>query len=198
MAGDAVASRDCGRLRLVGWAPGNHRSRVGEDGAGGFGRQERRDQGGAVGDEYVPADGAVVAADLLDRVEVEPRRQFIAIDGAGQQHAAQARGMDLRQEGLGDALRALDFVGGGSDGGAEFARAGNGVGGGWGHEVHVVACQDIWRRLERVRGWGEIAGGRCWGVGGRGDSGRPPACESAGQNSGTPSPTLPRFAGEGG
>ena len=111
-----------------------------------------------------------MAADLLDRVEVEPRRQFIAIDGAWQQYAAEARGMDLRQERLGDALRALDLVGGGSDGGAEFARASDGVGCGRGHEVHAVACQDVWWRLERVRGWGEIV---------------------------APPPCLPRFAGDG-
>ena len=138
LAGDAVAARHGDRLRLVRRSPGDDGARIGEDRAHRLRRQERRDQRRAVGDEDVPADRAVVPADLLDRAQIDPWFQLVAIDRARQQHAAQPRGVQLRQQRLGNALRALDRIGGGLDRGAKFARAGNGVGGGRCDKVHAA------------------------------------------------------------
>ena len=138
LTGDAIAARHGDRLRLVRRSPGDDGARIGEDRAHRLGRQERRDQRRAVGDEDVPADRAVVAADLLDRAQIHPWFQLVAIDRARQQHAAQPRGVQLRQQRFGNALRALDRIGGGLDRGTKFARAGDGVGRGWCDEVHAA------------------------------------------------------------
>ena len=122
LAADAIAARHGGRLRFVRRSPGDDRAWVGEDRAHRLGRQEGRDQCRAVGDEHVPADRAVVPADFLDRAQIDPGLHLVAIDRARQQHAAYARGVQLRQQRLGDALGALDLIGGSLDRRAKFAR----------------------------------------------------------------------------
>ncbi len=122
---DAVAARHRDRLGRVRRSPGHHSTRISENRLHRLRREKRRDQRGAVGDEHVPTDRAIVAADLLDRLQIHPRRHLIAIDRARQQHATDARGMDLRQQWFGDALRALNFIRRSFDRRAEFSCTGN-------------------------------------------------------------------------
>ena len=156
LTGDAVAARDGGRLRLVRRPPGDDGARISEDCTHGLRRQERRDQRRTVGDEDVPADRAVVAADLLDRAQIHPWFQLVAIDRARQQHTAQPRGVQLREQRFGNALRALDHIGGGLDRGPKFARASNGVGGGRCDKVHTAlaarAARAVNLRLVAAKG----------------------------------------------
>ncbi len=75
-------------------------------------------------------------ADLLDGTQIHPRLGLIAIDRTWEQHAAHARGMQLRQQWFGNALRAFDRIGGRFDRGAEFTGARERVCNGWGDVVH--------------------------------------------------------------
>ena len=129
LAGHAIAAGHRVRLAGVGRSPGHHRARVGEDGVHRLRLQERRDQRRTVGDEDVPAHRTVVPADFLDGAQIGPRVHLVAVHRAGQEHAAQPRGVDLRQQGLGDALGALDLVRRGDDGRAQRTGARDRVGG---------------------------------------------------------------------
>ena len=59
--------------------------------------------------------------------EVDPGFHLVAVDRTRQQHAADARGVQLRQQRFGNALGAFDLIGGGLDRGTEFSRACNRV-----------------------------------------------------------------------
>jgi hypothetical protein len=78
-----------------------------------------------------------VAADLLDRAQVDPGFDFSAAEAARQQQAQQAGVVQLRQQRFADALGLLDCCGGGLDHRAEVAGAGDRVGGG--DMVHAAA-----------------------------------------------------------
>src|SRR5258705_10442793 len=90
-AAHPVSTRGGNGAMLVGRTPGDEAAWIRVDGARRVERNERRDQGRAVGDEDVPADRAVEARDLLDRAEVEPRLELVAAARTRQQHAEEAR-----------------------------------------------------------------------------------------------------------
>src|SRR5260221_8744759 len=124
-AAHQVSTRGGYGAMVVGRTPGDEAAWIRVDGARRVERNERRDQGRAVGDEDVPADRAVEARDLLDRAEVEPRLELVAADRTRQQHAVDARVVELAECRLGNLLIALDFVGYGGNSGADSACAGH-------------------------------------------------------------------------
>ncbi len=118
------------RTRGIGRTPGNDGAGVGEDRPGRLKIDERGDERRAVGDEKVPSHGCIVTADLLDGSKIDPRIDLIAIDGARQQHACEARLVQLRQERLRNPAGALDFIRDGSNGSSQAASASYRVGAG--------------------------------------------------------------------
>ena len=127
LAGQAIASVNRSRARSVWRSPGHDAARIGEDGVIGRRLQIGGDQGGTVGDEYVPRDRGVVPGELFDRRHVDRRLRLVAARRARQQHAEQPRVMEPPQQRLGDAPRALDLVGRGGDLRPELAGAGDRV-----------------------------------------------------------------------
>ena len=111
LAGQAIAAVNRLRARSVWRSPGHDAARIGEDGAIDRGLQIGGDQGGTVGDEYVPRDRGVVPGELFDRRHVDRRLRLVATSRARQQHAEQPGVMEPPQQRLGDAPRALDLVG---------------------------------------------------------------------------------------
>src|SRR5260221_7816786 len=123
-AAHPVSTRGGNGAMLVGRTPGDEAAWIRVDGARRVERNERRDQGRAVGNEDVPADRAVEARDLLDRAEVEPRLELVAADRTRQQHAVDSRVVELAEGRLGNLLMAVRFVGDGGPNGAERPGAG--------------------------------------------------------------------------
>ena len=115
LAADPIATRNGRGGILVGRSPGDPAARIVVNRLRGAERNERRDQRRAVGDEQVPADRAVVTADLLDRPQINPWLDLIASRRAGQQHSRQTRLDDFRQQRRGDLLIPLDLVSGFGD-----------------------------------------------------------------------------------
>ena len=111
LAADLIAARDGPRLILIGRPPGDIVTRIRVDRPGGFQWNERGDKGRAVGDEQIPANRAVMAADLLDRAKIRPRLNLIAANRKRQQHACQPSLMDSGQNRFRNGLGALDLVG---------------------------------------------------------------------------------------
>jgi len=135
LAGQAIAGVDRGCSRIVWRSPGHDAARISKEGVIDGRLQIGGDQGGTVGDEYVPGDRGIVPGELFDRRHVGRGLRLVAARRARQQHAKQPRVMEPSQQRLGDALRALDLVGRGGDLRPEFAGAGDRV---WtGLDVHA-------------------------------------------------------------
>ena len=97
LAGQAIACVNRARARSVWRSPGHDAARISEDGVIDRRLQIGGDQGGTVGDEYVPRDRGVVLGEFFDRRHVDRRLRLFAARRARQQHAEQPRVMASQQ-----------------------------------------------------------------------------------------------------